>query len=311
MNCPPNLHIPVTNTSAVLNITAFDIGSPKDAWRTQPMRLALIWFRDQEGGISGSDTFAVAKDGKNNTVNELEVTAAGNNVKTAGQYELPHDKGTIGSPPVPRPVNNGTASAGGRGSDDLSTGAIAGIAVGAAIGGLLITGFILWLFFRKRKQTRDRESMLLEEQKARALIDKEEHRSTSAGSPISPYADEKPAARRPESMLPPIPSATPIPAPILKSPTSPIAPPAAPALTHKASQGSVAGSFSSARQEQPRPLSSASGAAARSSPTREVPSSVAHLVEDGMTDADIQRLEEEERQLDLEIARKTKGSRRA
>lgn len=292
-------------------MTAFDVGQHFNLMRGQPMRLAVISFHDQQGSMTGSDTFAIAKADRRTELGEDEAKAALGRIRNAGEYALPNDAAAIGSAPIPRPVYNGTANAGSKGSpDDLSTGAIAGIAVGAAVGGLLITGLILWLFFRKRKQTRDRESMFLEEQKARVLADKEEQRSTTAGSPISPYTEDKLASRRPESMLPPIPSATPIPPPILKSPTSPIAPPAAPALAHKTSQASVAASFSSARQEQPRPASSSS-AAARSSPAREVPASVAHLVEDGMTDADIQRLEEEERQLDLEIERKTRGARRS
>jgi hypothetical protein len=192
----------------------------------------------------------------------------------------------------------------------LPTGAIAGIAVGAAVIILAFLGFLVWFFLRRRRQARDddtfeayangrtRTDELMAEKEANAGVDV---------SPHSPYSDD--GGQRDSSSL------------HNAGTGAGIATAAVAAHHHKKD-------LSQSTQDVPRsftPYSDGHEAIARSPSThaasivaassRGVPESpvpgratphgvttpYAHLVEEGMTEDEIRRLEDEERALDAAI----------
>ncbi|KAB5580943.1 hypothetical protein GE09DRAFT_457409 [Coniochaeta sp. 2T2.1] len=187
----------------------------------------------------------------------------------------------------------GTSS---RSSSKLSTGAIAGIAVAAALVGLgLLAALIFCLIRRRRRNNLDQSAIspggygnhtpeLIAQKEANASVGVEV-------SPHSPYSDDGGAA-------------------------------------HAVGAGGML-QHSSTRQEE-MPLAGyrerdmhgsvgsrevaglADGESLRGSQTgvgRETPTAVRHLVEDGMTEDEIRRLEEEERELDQAIEQAGGGRR--
>lgn len=163
-------------------------------------------------------------------------------------------------------TNNSKSSKGG----GLATGAIAGIAVGAIIGAILI-GAMIWFFLRKRRQNKKLAGGYTATDSGNAYIaDKETHGRTT-DSPNSPYSDENGTHNIPiESTARDEPAIAPVERGLPRTST-----------------GGSQGGRSASGAQTPQGVST----------------NVAHLVEDGMTADEIRRLEEEERQLDDEIER--------
>ncbi|KFA75978.1 hypothetical protein S40288_05628 [Stachybotrys chartarum IBT 40288] len=169
------------------------------------------------------------------------------------------------------------ASSSETGSGGLSTGAIAGIAVGASVGLILVIALLVWFFIlrprRKRRMAENTANSSSEEvHRATPALIADKEISRMDDSPHEPYSDEI----RPAAM-------------------------AGSAPRHSQHAGADATytpyqhtAPSGSRQDLTR-----SGA----NTPQGVPRSVAHLVEDGMTEDEIRRLEEEERQLDDAIER--------
>ncbi|KAK1764598.1 hypothetical protein QBC33DRAFT_561629 [Phialemonium atrogriseum] len=190
-------------------------------------------------------------------------------------------------------------------SSRLSTGAIAGIAVGAAVVGILVTGALIWFLIRRRRRGGS-SSQGQQQQGAAApyagannrtqeLMAEKEAGAGADVSPHSPYSDDGNGNGNIGS--------------------------AASAPTAAASMsGGVAGQqrqhersftpYSDAQQQrgslagdsQHSPV--AAPGAGRATPTTAAaptPTPYGHLVEEGMTEDDIRRLEAEERELDQAI----------
>ncbi|KAK4449433.1 hypothetical protein QBC34DRAFT_90278 [Podospora aff. communis PSN243] len=213
------------------------------------------------------------------------------------------------SKPTSSPAATDVASSSSSGGA-LPTGAIAGIAVGAAVIVLAFLGFLVWFFLRRRRQARDddtfeayangrtRTDELMAEKEANAGVDV---------SPHSPYSDD--GGQRDSSSL-------------HNAGTGAGMATAAVAAHHHKKD------LSQSTQDVPRsftPYSDGHEAIARSPSThaasiipassRGVPDSpipgratphgvqtpYAHLVEEGMTEDEIRRLEDEERALDAAI----------
>jgi hypothetical protein len=175
----------------------------------------------------------------------------------------------------------------------LSQGAIIGIGVAAGIIGLLAIGLLVWFFClrnRRRHGTKDHGPYAApDHQASEYMVNKETTGAHVTESPHSPYSDDG-------------------------------------SLAHQQGQGS---SLAQVQQQQqtnqysdappitaPVPRSAAQQASDRpgsASGTRSgTPGgghNVSHLIEEGMTEADIRRLEEEERALDDAIERAGHGRR--
>lgn len=337
--------ISASNTSAVLNVTAFSKASPFDNDRTHAMRLAVHWWLDPKMDLGGSETFAIYDANANTRLGETEVSSAAENAKADNQFELPHSAAVLGSGPVPSPKASSSNSPSSGGSEGLSTGAMVGIGVGCGLGGILLISLILWLIFRRHRDNKRRSTMLEEErreQKQNALAEHDSHSPTaSATSPTfyprdgSRAEKDLPVVKATETLAGPpglalttthdsaapvprasqlieahneqrsAPAPAPAAAPVAVS-GPPSAPPSAPAPSPPTAAHVAQMQKEQPPMEQPlppAPIALSDASRSTSSLSRQVPQSVAHLVEDGMTDEDILRLEEEERLLDLAIER--------
>ncbi|KAI8691155.1 hypothetical protein LRP88_08432 [Fusarium phalaenopsidis] len=160
-------------------------------------------------------------------------------------------------------ATDSASSSGGGGG--LSTGAKAGIAVGAVIGGLLIIGALAFFLLRRRRRSKQLGEDYTSQQAY--TVDKETH-GRATDSPNSPYSDE-----------------------------NQVQPVALQNISHDHEEQTARGT------PTPNNLPRTS-TGSRNAPTPQgMSSNVAHLVEDGMTAEEIRRLEEEERELDDEIER--------
>ncbi|KAH6682271.1 hypothetical protein F5X68DRAFT_263255 [Plectosphaerella plurivora] len=188
-------------------------------------------------------------------------------------------------------VSDATASGTpGGGGGGLQKGAIIGIAVAASIVGLAAIGLLVWFFClrnRRRRGTKDHGPYAApDHQASEYMVNKETTGAHVTESPHSPYSDDgslaHAQAQGPSSL-----------AQTQQTNQYSDAPPIAAPVPRSASQ-----------QAGDRPES---GAGTRSG----TPGghNVSHLIEEGMTEADIRRLEEEERALDDAIERAGHGRR--
>ncbi|KAK3362886.1 hypothetical protein B0T25DRAFT_21646 [Lasiosphaeria hispida] len=209
------------------------------------------------------------------------------------------------------------------GSGGLSTGAIAGIAVGCALVGLALIGGLLWFFLRRRQQSKDPASLAFGPSRSRTdeLMAEKEANAGVDVSPHSPYSDDGtglggvPYDRHDTGSLHHVANGV--------APTAATAAAAAAiASTNSNSSHYAASSVAPLQQARdaarsftpysdrasgggPGSPSTRAGSVVHADGGRSTPHGVAqqyaHLVEEGMTPEEIQRLEEEERQLDAAI----------
>ncbi|CAG7564581.1 unnamed protein product [Fusarium equiseti] len=254
-----NQFLDVTKSSVMLNFTG-----ETSKYYDNVMQIKVDWKKDDGyRGQTKTELFTVTDD--TGDISKLNKTLT---EKQAGQGNpettfLPGASSTSGST---NPTDSGASSVGSSdssGGGGLSTGATAGIAVGAVIGGLLLIGALVWFILRRRRRSKEPSEEYITQQTY--AVDKEIH-GRSSDSPNSPYSDEhhmQPIAvgnvDRGVASTPPL---------------------------GRSSVGSHDRGANSGVQT-PQGMSS----------------NVAHLVEDGMTADEIRRLEEEERQLDDEIER--------
>lgn len=235
------------------------------------MYVEIDWKKNELSGRSKTDLFTVTDSQNKSKFNELERQIA-EEQKGQGDAETTFPSGSSPTSGSDDPTESGDSgnnlgggndNSGGGGGGGLSTGATAGIAVGAVIGGLLLIGALVWFLMRRRRRNKQPgEEYTIQQTYA---VDKETHGRTS-DSP--PYSDEHHMQ------------------PIAVGDTGRdrgVAPTPPPGRSSMASHDRGANSGA----QTPQGMSS----------------NVAHLVEDGMTAEEIRRLEEEERQLDDEIER--------
>lgn len=271
----------VSRDGATLNFSLFHTKLAN--YTKNAMRLVMNFDVENLTGTSSSEFFAVV-DNSDDAPEASAVVSSANAespsaevVSSATATATDASNGTGGttgstdteSTTSASTTNNSKSSKGG-GGGGLATGAIAGIAVGAIIGVILI-GAMIWFFLRKRRQNKKLAGGYTATDSGNAyIVDKETHGRTT-DSPNSPYSDENgthniaiESTARDEPAIAPVERGLP-----------------------RTSTGGSQGGRSASGAQTPQGVST----------------NVAHLVEDGMTADEIRRLEEEERQLDDEIER--------
>ncbi|KAK0672846.1 hypothetical protein QBC41DRAFT_6954 [Cercophora samala] len=201
------------------------------------------------------------------------------------------------SQPLPPPSKTG-----------LELGAIIGIAVGCGLAGLLAVLGIIWFVVRRRQQKQNLHpigSFNSDHRGDDLMAEKEAHTGVDVdASPNSPYSDDG----HPNGAYPPgtavttvaaSPAAAPPPPPHLQDQSRSYTPysdrlGAGAGATPSIRTDSIAHNDEGARANVPSPIPG------RATP-RGLTTPYAHLVEEGMTEDEIRRLEEEERQLDAAI----------
>ncbi|KAI8227251.1 hypothetical protein K4K55_008086 [Colletotrichum sp. SAR 10_96] len=194
-----------------------------------------------------------------------------------------------------------SSSSGGGGG--LSAGAIAGIVIGSILGVALIA-FLLWFLLRRRRRRANNvHNGGYGSGPHEFLADKETHARVTE-SPHSPYSDDGHQQQEMQQSQR-----------HLTEPEHDAAVPAAAAAAVPAASGTSPTerrSFAPPYSEEEhtpvasRSLENVNRDGARSS-TPNVNSNVSHLIEDGMTEDEIRRLEEEERALDAAIEQAGQG----
>ncbi|KAL6868675.1 hypothetical protein J3F83DRAFT_709776 [Trichoderma novae-zelandiae] len=271
---PGNEFAKLNPSDAMLNLT--DPGLSSGEWYTREMVIKIDWkTRSGDEGFTQSGVFTVANGPFDSEAFDREATdnnqdrRGGEATTSLGNPSLP----TSGPPDPGNGIGGGSgaSSGGGGGGGGLSTGAVAGIAVACSIVGILLLAGLAWFLLRRRRRGRHFDGGYnATHQTTSSFIAAKEARPSVVESPvISPFSDDDNVrAIGPHSG----PHAIPIP-------------------LHAAAGTNAADPVS---PQDDRPDTAASGNRSRN---------IAHLVEDGMTEADILRLEEEERHLDAEIAR--------
>ncbi|KAL6908710.1 hypothetical protein GGI43DRAFT_152744 [Trichoderma evansii] len=244
---------------AILNLTAPDV----IPWYEKEMVIQIGWSNDyKEEGYTQSGVFTVAR----RSDHTFSAEDFGRNATRSQQDSQGFEGLTPGTQitSAPSSITSRPSSSGGVG---LSTGAIAGIAVGCSIAGIALLAFLVWFFLRRRRRSMG-EGYKATRQTSNSFAATKEARPSVAESPIvSPFSDDGEARGFSNSNIA-------IALPQRETTRRPVPAP------HD--------------EESDRPESAASG---------NRPRGISHLVEEGMTEADILRLEEEERHLDAEIER--------
>ncbi|KAI0593727.1 hypothetical protein F4775DRAFT_488916 [Biscogniauxia sp. FL1348] len=289
-----------------------------------PLYLEFLWYNSTSRGYSSTPFFAFYSGDATAATQNLVAIGAGNS--PAVPENITASSGTSAGSPSATATSEAEQSSS-RGSRGLSTGAIAGIAVGCAIAGLLIIGAIVWLLCLRRRSGRDERNGVHDMGYAsdsvtqHAMIGDKEIPGISESTPHSTYGGEEgvtvvgtagggggggasgaaaggtfgrtsmsrnmaAAAAAPYSDRAPSPTLTPPP---------PTAAAAGFPSGHSHSQSDASATHPNTNTTT-RDINSNNRAS-----TPPVMSRYAHLVEEGMTEAEIRRLEEEERQLDEAI----------
>ncbi|KAI1136883.1 hypothetical protein F5Y05DRAFT_405014 [Hypoxylon sp. FL0543] len=288
----PPFHFPMSNDSVTLLIGS-DFETRYQDNLGKPLYYEFQWANSTVSGSSYSQLIAVALNtGYNAAVQAIEATnkdtepAQPESIQPLTSSTTASTSATAAAETSTAPL---TASASSNGGNGLSKGAVIGVAVGCSVAGLLIVAFILWfIFFRKRSnRDRARASDFGTDSGLRTIMADKEAAAVSE-SPRSAYPDDGGRLRDPrggdnDSF-----------APYSERGVSPPPPPpgAAFATNSQTDLASVG-----------RPSTTRTGTPYQSR--------YAHLIEEGMTEEEIRRLEEEERHLDAAIEDAGRNSRAA
>ncbi|KAI0380695.1 hypothetical protein F5Y04DRAFT_281720 [Hypomontagnella monticulosa] len=285
----PDLPFPVTNDTItlLLNSTVFEALYGRSL--KKPLYYEFEWENSTSRGASYSQLLAVVDVVRDKEVAQDEITKTGKEGVPAFAESFidpssnPETSTTAAATPASETAAQATAQEAPNGG--LSTGAIAGIAVGCAVAGILIIAFLVWFFFFRRRSSRERVHRTeFAADSGTMMADKEMVGITS--SPRSTFPSDGRLHEPRSSMVRPDDSSY---APYSDRAPSPPAPPGAAFTTNSQTDLSSVG----------RP----------STTTPPFQTRYAHLIEEGMTEAEIRRLEEEERHLDAAIEDAGRNSR--
>ncbi|KAL6690400.1 hypothetical protein J3F84DRAFT_210562 [Trichoderma pleuroticola] len=273
---PGNEIVSLSSSNATLNLTSSALISGD--WYQKDMVIKIDWkTKNGDLGFTQSGVFTVA-----NSTTSIDVNTFGREEATDNDQDRRGGEAvtsSVSNPTLPTSGpsdgnGNGIGSSGGDssggGGHGLSKGAIAGIAVACSVVGILLIGGLAWFLLRRRRRRHFDQGYNATGQTTNSFIATKEVQASVAESPIiSPFSDDGTRTGSTNAMLP----------------------------LQTTIAGTMAGGRASTHDDEAdRPGSSASDSNNRSR-------NIAHLVEEGMTEADILRLEEEERHLDAEIER--------
>ncbi|KAI5926324.1 hypothetical protein F4810DRAFT_590676 [Camillea tinctor] len=285
----PPLILPTTENNVTLPFQSqFDDYS---SYLNEALYLEFLWYNSTSRGTSTTPVFAIYENNASVAARALEDTGRGNN--PAHSESITTSSGASAGSPAATATSEAEQTSS-RGSQGLAVGAIAGIAVGCAVAGLLILGALVWFLCRRRRRSEKKRARAPDASYAsdsvtqHAMMGEKEIPGISESTPHSTYGGEEGVVTIGRSSLSrnvaaPSPTATPPPPPAGFAAHRP---------SHSLSDASI--THTNTHTTAPRDMS------ARAS-TPPVMSRYAHLVEEGMTEDEIRRLEEEERQLDEAI----------
>lgn len=267
-----------------------------------PLYLESEWNNTSISGSSTSPLFAVYDVDRHLAQSSLEAARKGSHISsdsparaesiTTSLSPTPSSPTATSKPPpqATTPTSQPAATIGPQSAlpapNGLSMNGIIGVAVGVSVGGLLVAGALSWLFCFRRRRRNSRNAAhhtmpsydsdvgahaSMTDKETPVLLETASRQSAYGGEgrpsidPYAPYSDRS----------------APSPTPHYRGTTSTDAPaaPAAPTTSQT-------------------DLTWTNGAP---TPTPVIASRYAHLVEEGMTEEEIRRLEDEERQLDAAI----------
>ncbi|KAK4060529.1 uncharacterized protein Triagg1_10706 [Trichoderma aggressivum f. europaeum] len=275
--------VSLSTSNATLNLTSSALLSGD--WYKKDMVIKIDWkTKNGNLGFTQSGVFTVA-----NSTTSIDADLFGEREATDNDQDRRGGEAVTSSVSNPTLPTSGpsdgngngiggsssgdSSGGGGGGGGGLSTGAIAGIAVACSVVGILLIGGLVWFLLRRRRRRHFDQGYNATGQTTNSFIATKEVQASVAESPIiSPFSDDGTRTGSTNAMLP--------------------------------LQTTIAGTLAGGRapthdDEVDRPGSSASDNNNNNNRSR----NIAHLVEEGMTEADILRLEEEERHLDAEIER--------
>ncbi|KAI1494714.1 hypothetical protein F5X96DRAFT_502405 [Biscogniauxia mediterranea] len=312
----PPLTLPTSNDSVTL-----PFGSQFhdfERYSDLPLYVEFLWYNSTSRGYSSSPLFAFYSGDATAATQNLAAAGTGNS--PAVPESITASSGTSAGSPSATATSAAEQSSSG-GSRGLSTGPIAGIAVGCAVAGLLIIGAIVWCLCRRRRgggrcDERNRvHGYASDSVTQHAMIGDKEIPGISELTPRSTYGGEegvmtvgavgagaaaggtfgRTSMNRSMAVAAP-PYSDRAPSPTLTPPPPTTAAVAAGFSGHRPSH-SQSEDASTARDI----VNNSNSNGNRASTPPVMSSRYAHLVEEGMTEAEIRRLEEEERQLDEAI----------
>ncbi|OHW92459.1 hypothetical protein CSPAE12_08826 [Colletotrichum incanum] len=277
------------------------------------MYIQLEWTLDAQSGTTTSGVFAVfdgrvSSLGYNATVARIRTLTTSNadveldGVESDDDSASPADAVSTKIPARPSSTSTGSASistidpgqSGGSGGSSLSAGAIAGIVIGSVLG-LSLIAFAIWFLLRRRRRADHASHGAYDSghNPREYLADKETHARVTE-SPHSPYSDDgQQPQHQPEQHHR-----------LRRDDPEAVIPASAVSATERRPLAPYG-------EEEHTPIAARSVEdmtrnGARSS-TPNVNTNVSHLIEDGMTEDEIRRLEEEERALDDAIEQAGQG----
>lgn len=287
-----------------------------------PLYLECEWANSSVSGNSASQLFAVYNSTPDLATHNLQATNLANDAPARDQVINPIPSSPSHSSTVPTatsstPATSQPAATLGLGSSSspapsgLSRAGIIGVAVGISVAGLLVAGVLAWLFCAHRRSRRSRRDNAATH-----------HMMPSYGSDVGVRTmmpdKEMPAvlaasSSSPQSVYDGRPS-TDLYAPYSDRSTAP--PPRGMTTTATTTTITTTGGTATVPAPAPAPADTSETDLARNRGAP-MPASViasviasryAHLVEEGMTEDEIRRLEEEERQLDAAIEADRRGT---
>ncbi|KAK3903463.1 Kin of IRRE-like protein 3 [Staphylotrichum tortipilum] len=245
----------------------------------------------------------------------------GQTPSTTTRNSIPNNSGGSGGSDISdEPTIGGGSSKGtnGGGGGGLSSGAVIGIAVACGVVGLVLIFALVWFLIRRRQQQHRKpvlpaDSSFASGHPGDELMVEKEGGADADAAPHSPYSDDGSpsgsAAAAAGAANPGVSSATypghqqPQDAPRSLTPYSDLAnnSPTGGGGAAAVSPSIVAASLSQSDETAGVPRVSVPSATPGRATPRGLTTPYAHLVEDGMTEEEIRRLEDEERQLDAAI----------
>ncbi|KAI1075510.1 hypothetical protein F5B20DRAFT_377838 [Whalleya microplaca] len=304
----PPATLPITGNAVVFPIA--DSVSAFSNNLNEPLYLEFSWENSTSKGKSYSPLLAIA-DAKDYQVAADRLTAAGLGSNPANSESIESSADSSSSTTTASATAATAApvsSAAKPGNNGLSTGAIIGIAIGCAVAGVLIIALLVWfLCFRRRRgggsgkgtHARPHNAGYASDSGTRAMMADKEAAAVTERSPHSTFnAQDTQQDRASHDQYAPYSDA-------------PGAGAGAAATAREGVAGVAVTTSDSQTNLAPGNGSGGQDGAARS-PTPPITTRYAHLVEEGMTEAEIRRLEEEERHLDAAIedaGRRDSGAR--